>query len=302
MKKSLVAMLIGITMLVTGCGGSKDVDSPVGGNSPTLSASALSQEEAMRVLSQELLTKTEYTVAFLREAKVGEHTIYAFQHMVNGGAPVIDFVHSKTGKVYYDSVELLVDLFNKTEVKDPYKVENYINKDIYYIKMKSVNDPEQMTWGTYIVNENAYPDIDQAKKGVVKAYAENHPTLSLLGKPLAEVEKITKQESKKVPVIDPELPKDTFATEIVFENIMILFNNEDIASEIFLEGQQEILGVKITDTFDEISAKLGMPDSFSQDPEFTDIYTMRYQFNGFQIEFYGESKEANTVSALIKKL
>ncbi|WP_019849226.1 hypothetical protein [Desulfitobacterium sp. PCE1] len=300
MRKALLATLIGITMLLTGCGGSKGVDSPIGATSPTHS-STLSQEEALRVLYQELLAKTEHTVAFLKEAKVGDQTIYAFQHMVNGRAPVVDFVHSKTGKVYYDSVELLLDIFINSEDKEPYKVASYINKDIYYLEMKSVNDPEPTTWSTYVFNEDAYTSAEEAKKAVVKVYAENHPTLSLLGKPLAEVEKITKIESQKVPV-ETEEGGAAEATQINLDNTLILFNNEAISSEIFLEGQQEILGVKIGEPFNEVSDKLGMPDSFGQDSEFGDIYTMRYLFDGFQIEFYGEDKDANTISALIKKL
>lgn len=301
LKKVLIATLIGISILFTGCSGSKDVDSPVGATSPTHSSSSLSQEEALRVLYQELLAKTEHTVAFHKEAKVGNHTIYAFQHMINGGTPTIDFVHSKTGEVYYDSVELLLDIFINSESKEQYKAENYINKDIYFLEMKSVNDQEETTWSTYVFNEDAYLSLEEAKKAVVKVYAENHPTLSLLGKPLEEVEQITKLESRKVPV-ETEEGEPAVATEINFDNVMILFNNEDIASEIFLEGQQEILGVKIGNTFNEISEKLGMPDNFGQDSEFEDIFTMLYLFEGFQLEFYGENKDANTVSALIKKV
>lgn len=300
MRKLLVAVLIGISMLLTGCGGSKDVDVPVETTQPNHS-STLSQEEALRILYQELLARTEHTVAFLKEAKVGDHTIYAFQHMVNGGTPTVDFVHSKTGKVYYDSVELLLDIFNNSENKDQYKVEKYINKDIYYVEMKSVNDTDKTTtWSTYIFNENAYISLEKAKKAVVKAYAENHPTLSLLGKPLEEIAKITKVEPQTLPV-ETETGELAEATEISFDNVTILFNNEDIATEIFLEGQQEILGVKIGESFPEISEKLGMPDNFGQDEEFEDVYTMRYQFEGFQIEFYGESKDGNTLNALIKK-
>lgn len=299
LKKMLLATLIGISIILTGCNGSKDVDSPIGATSPTHS-STLSQEEALRVLYQELLAKTEHTVAFLKEAKVGNHTIYAFQHMVNGRAPTIAFVHSKTGKVYYDSVELLLDIFINSEDKEPYKAANYINKDIYYLEMKSVNDPEPTTWSTYVFNEDAYTSAEAAKKAVVKVYAENHPTLSLLGKPLAEVEKITKVESLKAPV-ETKGGETAEVTQISLDNILILFDEDSISSEIFLEGQQEILGVKIGEPFNEISDKLGMPDSFGQDPEFENIYTMRYLFDGFQIEFYGENKDANTVSALIKK-
>lgn len=300
LKKVLVATLIGISILLTGCGGSRDVVSPVE-PTPTHSFSPLSQEEALRVLYQELLAKTEHTVAFHKEARVGNHTIYAFKHMVNGGTPTIDFVHSKTGKVYYNSVDLFLDIFINSENKEQYKAENYINKDIYFLEMKSVNDQEKTTWSTYVFNEDAYLSLEEAKKAVVKVYAENHPTLSLLGKPLQEVEKITKLESQKVPV-ETEEGEPTVATEIIFENVIVLFNNDDIASEIFLEGQQEILGVKIGNTFNEISEKLGMPDSFGQDIEFEDIYTMVYLFDSFQIEFYGENKDANTVSALIKKI
>ena len=269
MRKLLVAVLIGISMLLTGCGGSKDVDVPVETTQPNHS-STLSQEEALRILYQELLARTEHTVAFLKEAKVGDHTIYAFQHMVNGGTPTVDFVHSKTGKVYYDSVELLLDIFNNSENKDQYKVEKYINKDIYYVEMKSVNDTDKTTtWSTYIFNENAYISLEKAKKAVVKAYAENHPTLSLLGKPLEEIAKITKVEPQALPV-ETETGELAEATEISFDNVTILFNNEDIATEIFLEGQQEILGVKIGESFPEISEKLGMPDNFGQDEEFED--------------------------------
>jgi len=297
LKRAFVAILLGTALLFSGCGRSIDVDGPV---EPTPNySSTLSPEEALRILYQELLARTEHTVAFLTEARVGPHTIYAFQHMINGSAPTIDFVHSKTGKVYYDSVELLLDIFINSEDKEQYKAAKYINKDIYFIQMQSVNSPEPLSWSIYIFNDNAYLSMEEAKKAVVKAYVENHPTLSLLGKPLEEVEKITKVEAQSV-AVNAEGDQSRDIPQITLDNIEIYFTDGTRATELYLGEQQEVLGVKIGETFNEISDKLGMPDSFGPDEKDENTYTMRYIFESFKVEFYGNDKDGETLKALVQ--
>lgn len=303
-------------MLVTGCKGSKDVDSPVTPIQQHNGAS-LNQEDALRVLTQELSKKLEYTLYFLQEAKLGDSTIYAFQRIKdNGETTTIDFVHSKTGKVYYDSLELLLDEFNNTEDKDQYIAEKYINRNIYYIEMKPLKDIDdnEITWGTYIANENPYPTLEEAKQAIIKVLGENHPTLSLLGKELAEVEKITKQRAE-TEVLEGEYGNSYEVTKIYLDDMVIHFNYKNIATNILLQGSQEILGVKIGDTFDEIIEVLGLPDCLGKDNESkpeeeesdannVNGYTMHYNFGEFSIEFYAEGKESPTTSAflLLKKI
>lgn len=269
---------------------------------------SLKQEDALRVLTQELSKKLEYTLYFLQEAKLGDSTIYAFQRIKdNGETTTIDFVHSKTGKVYYNSLELLLDEFNNIEDKEKYITESYINRNIYFIEMKSLKSDDEMSWSTYIANDNPYPSLEEAKKAVVKVYGENHPTLSLLGKDIAEVEKITKQlpQTEK---IEGEYGNSYEVKRITLEDMEIIFNYKNIATEIHLRGTQEILGVKIGDTFDEIIEVLGLPDRLGQDEkleqnnadgEIESDYTMNYNFGEFSIEFYAESKETPTFSALL---
>lgn len=302
--------LVVLSLLATGCKGSKDVDSPVTPIQQHNSAS-LKQEDALRVLTQELSKKLEYTLYFLQEVKLGDSTIYAFQRSKdNGETTTIDFVHSKTGRVYYDSLELLLDEFNNTEDKEPYISESYINRNIYFIEMKSLKNDEEVSWSTYIANDNPYPSLEEAKQAIIKVYGENHPTLSLLGKDIAEVEKITKQPPKTEIIEEGEYGNSYEVKRITLEDMEISFNYKNVATDILLQGSQEILGVKIGDTFDEIIEVLGLPDRLGQDEELEQEdpesdgkvengYTMHYNFGEFSIEFYAESKESPTISALL---
>ncbi|NMA68085.1 MAG: hypothetical protein GX958_01520, partial [Desulfitobacterium sp.] len=166
----------------------------------------------------------------------------------------------------------------------------------------------EITWGTYIANENPYPTLEEAKQAIIKVLGENHPTLSLLGKELVEVEKITKQ-APETEVLEGEYGNSYEVTKISLEDMEIHFNYKNIATDILLKGSQEILGVKIGDTFDEIIEVLGLPDRLGKDLDWEqkpeseanseDGYTMYYNFGEFSIEFHAEGKEEPTTSALL---
>jgi hypothetical protein len=136
-KKAVLVLLIVLAMLLTACGGSNGVSSE---------KQVLSEEQAQEVLLAKLDAEnsSDFTVYLLREASLGEAIIYAFERVGNnGGAATVDFVHSETGEVYFNSHELLLDEFKKSEAQDQYKNEKYIDSDIYYLSMKSINDPEE---------------------------------------------------------------------------------------------------------------------------------------------------------------
>lgn len=306
MKKTVLILLIAFAMLLTGCGGQNAEQTSAGANpDPNVSAQVqvLSEEEAREALLAELGgDSSEFTVGLLREAKLGESTVYAFQRVGNeGGAATVDFVHSETGKVYLNSNDLLLDEFKQSESQEEYKKEKYIDGDIYYIAMKSINDPEEITWDAYIVDNAVYSDLDAAKEAVVANHVLNHPVLSLFGKFIDEVADITGQSLDPAEVVDVDGFENWIVNRITYNGAQIFFDNDEIASEIFIDGQQEFLGVQIGNTFDEISAVLGLPESISQDPYFDDVQTMTYIFDDFTVEFYAESRDAKTASALVKK-
>jgi hypothetical protein len=304
-RKTVLILLLAFAVLLTGCGGQTAGESSAGvkpESAQNANNGVLSEEEAKQALLTELDAEdsSEFTVGLLREAELGEAKVYAFELVgKSGGAGTVYFVHSESGKVYPNSNELLLDKFKESEDKEQYKKEKYIDADIYYLAMKSINDPEELTWEAYIVADAAYSDLAAAKKAVVANHVQNHPVLSLLGKHIDEIVAATGLDPQIAEVEDIEGVENYTIHEINFEDALVFFDNEDIASQIFIEGQREFLGVQLGNTFDQISEVLGLPESISEDPFFEDVHTMRYVFDDFTLEFYAESREAPTASAMV---
>ncbi|NMA67973.1 MAG: hypothetical protein GX958_00935 [Desulfitobacterium sp.] len=306
MKKGVLALLIALAMVLTGCGGENAKETSGSANSDSnvsAEVEVLSVEEAEEALIAELGGESlEFMVGLLREAKLGDATVYVFDRVgTNGGASTVDFVHSETGKVYFDSNDLLLDEFKKSKAKEEYLKEKYIDGNIYYISMKSINDPEEITWDAYIVNNAAYSDLDAAKGAVISEHLANHPILGLFGKFIDDVVEVTGQGLDPAEVVDVDGMENWIVNRITYNGAQIFFDDEENATEIFIDEQVEFLGVQIGYTFDEISAVLGLPESISEDPYFEDVYTMTYVFDDIAIDFYAESRDGKTASALVRK-
>ncbi|NLB89134.1 MAG: hypothetical protein GX790_07920, partial [Syntrophomonadaceae bacterium] len=227
--------------------------------------------------------------------------VYAYERVgLKGGASSVYFVDSR-GKVYNNSTDLLVDFFKKSGNKEQFDDGKYLDIDMYYVEMKSINDPEVITWYAHIVNDVGYTDIDATLEAVVKTYVENDPLLSLLGKDVAYAEKATGQKAEEIIIPDVDGIEDIVGKEINYNGARISFMDGNTATSIFYPAGQELLGVKIGDTFEEIIDVLGIPLTSGPDPYFDDVWTMYYDFFGIiDVEFYAQDQHGNTVSALVK--
>lgn len=308
-KKALLVVMCVLFLFVVGCGTSSD-DEQVASNLPTDSVTEEVTEEkvqdenqAMQILMDELeiSPESDSKVYLLREAMLGDELIYAYERVgLKGGASHVYFVDSK-GNVYNNSTDLLVDFFKKSSNKEQYADGKYLGIDMYYVEMKSINDPEVITWDAHIVNGVGYSDVDSALRAVAETYVEKDPLLSLLGKDVAYVEKATGQKAEDVTIYDVDEIEDMVGKEINYNGAKISFITGNTATSIFYPEGQELLGVKIGDTFGEIIDVLGIPLTTGPDPYFDDIWTMTYEFFGvIHVEFYALDQHGNTVSAIVK--
>ncbi len=304
MKKSVIVMACILFLSIVGCGASNLETSDLPDEKSVIEIQDHSQ--ALEVLLQEFKDTSdtnEYKVSLLREAELGQMRVYAFERVgLNGGAANTFFVTSQ-GQVFDNSSDLLLTHFQKSADKKQYSDGRYLNTDLYCVEMVSVNDPEVITWSSYIVNEKAYSDLDKALGAVVTDFIANDPLLSLLGKDLPYVEKATGQKAQKIVISDLDGIEDMTSEEIIYKGAKISFFTGNTASDIFYQDGQELLGVKIGDKFTEIMSVLGSPETLIPDPYFADVYTMTYNlFGQLHIEFYAESEEGPTVSALVKAI
>lgn len=309
LKKLILVVMCVLFLSVVGCGSNSD-NEQVAGNLPNDSVTeevtneekVQDEDQAMQILMDELeiSPESDSKVNLLREAMLGDEIIYAYERVgLKGGASSVYFVDSK-GRVYNNSTDLLVDFFKKSN-KEQYDDGKYLGIDMYYVQMKSINDPEVITWEAHIVNNVGYSDIDSALRAVVNTYVENDPLLSLLGKDVSYAEKATGQKAEEVIIPDVDGIEDMVSKEINYNGTKISFMNDKAATSIFYSEGQELLGAKIGDTFDEIIEVLGTPLTVGPDPYFDDVWTMTYDFFGIiYVEFYAMDQSGNTLSAIVK--
>ncbi|NLZ93241.1 MAG: hypothetical protein GX922_04380 [Firmicutes bacterium] len=284
----IILTIVVLTILLTGCSSIKhtEIDTP---------------EAARELVVEELeINESESYINLLREVMLDNELVYVFEIVAKErGAAALAFVRSNTGQVYSNSEKLFLDHL-ETSSKDQYIAENYLGADIYYLEMHSTDDPEQIQWYTYVVNKDGYTNIEDAKQAIVKDYIDNDPLLSLLGKEVDEIENITGEKAAEITVADVDEIEDITSLQLAYEGVEIYFFNRKIADQIFFKEGQKLLGVNVSDTFDQIKAILGEPESCGPDPYFPDVYTMTYYFDNICVEFYAKSLNGKTVSALAK--
>jgi hypothetical protein len=312
LRRIAIALICVLLLTITGCGNNSAAEkenqrqNKNEKQSETVAkAQTVDKGQALEILADELedsSDNSDYDVHLLREAKIGDELVYAFERVgLNGGAASVYFVDSQ-GTVYNDVINLLVDYFKTCPTEQYYDCE-YLNTDIYLVEMKSINDSEVITWETYIVNGKGYPDLDSATKGLVTDYVENDPILSLLGKDVQYIEKATGQKAQNVTIPDVDGIEDFAGTELIYNGVTITFFGGNKATDIFFPAGTQLLGVTIGDTFEQIISVLGIPLTIEPDPYFNDIEKMKYVFDdNFLVEFYAESTEGPTASALVKDL
>ncbi len=274
---------------------------------PDNQMAGVDEYQALKIVENELgaSSDADSKVYLLREAKLGDELIYVFERVSSGGrgAASLYFVN-RQGTVYHQVEDLMLDYFTACNNKEQYDDGKYLNVDIYLVKMQSINDPEVITWETYIVDGKAYPDVDSAAtKGAVACYAANDPLLSLLGKDVQAVEKATGQKAQQVVIPDVDGIEDMDGTELVYKGARLSFFPGDTMTDISYPAGTKLLEVTIGDTFEDIIEVLGIPLTIEPDPYFDDIWKMTYEFeDNFYVEFYAESDKGPTVSALVKDL
>ncbi|MGR6835958.1 hypothetical protein [Syntrophomonas erecta] len=312
MRGIAITLICMLFLTISGCGSNSNTEkenqrqNKNGQQSETVAkVQTVDKGQALKILTDKLEVSTDnsdYDVHLLREAKIGDALVYVFERVgLNGGAASVYFVDNQ-GTVYNDAVDLLVDYF-KTCPSEQYYDGQYLNTDMYLLAMKSINDPEVITWETYIVNGKGYPDLDSAIKGLVADYIKNDKILSLLGKDVQYIEKATGQKAQNVTIADVDGVEDFAGTELIYNGVTITFFGGNKATDIFYPAGTKLLGVTIGDTFEQIMSVLGTPLTLEPAPYFSDIYRMKYVFDGnLSVEFYAESSEGKTASALVKDL
>ena len=236
----IVLAIIMLALLLAGCSSTKqaEIDTP---------------EAALELLVQELdVNESESHIYPLREAMLDHELIYVFEIVAKEkGAAAEAFVHSKTGQVYSTSEQLFLDHLENSS-KDQYIAENYLGAGIYYLEMLSINDPEQLQWDTYVVNKHGYTSLEDAKLAVVRDCIDNDPVLSLLSKDVGEIEKITGEKATKITVADVDQVEDFTSLQLTYQGAEIYFFNRKTADQIFFKEGQELLSVKLSDTFEKL--------------------------------------------------
>lgn len=316
LRKIALALIMVMLLTVVGCGGNEPGEELKDNANQSLNQEAqqlepdsqmasVDEDQALKIVENELgaSSDADSKVYLLREAKLGDELIYVFERVSRGGgAASLYFVNSQ-GTVFNNVEDLMLDHFTACNNKEQYDDGEYLNVDMYLVKMQSINDPEVMTWETHVVDGQAYSDVDAAVKAAVSCYVANDPLLSLLGKDVQAVEKATGQKVQQVVIPDVDGIEDMIGNELVYKGARISFFLGDTVTDIFYPAGTELLEVAIGDTFEEIIEVLGIPLTIEPDPYFEDIWKMTYEFeDNFYVEFYAESDKGPTVSALVKEL